>query len=952
MNNVENVFLAPPLGTHYSVTVLARSIAVNAVTDQSTNVAQDYALVISSGNGDVPDALTFTEAPISSGTSANVTILTNAFAGGSGISGALLLNQRAGANTPLLASGSVPWPGGSTGLIALGTLSQWRFYVLTNDQNYTNAAFVTFQPTDLSPPPASMAQTDLTNPAGASADIDLYVSTDPALTSLDPTALAEADKSLHRSGTEMLVLSNASPGPYYIGVKAEDQQAAEFSFLGVFSLQPFSTQDTDGSWILRGINLPAAIPDGSADRPGVTNVLALATAPIAVRRVVVTNDIWHESFSDLLGTLTHGRTSVVLHSNSLPPVDPVPYQYTYVYEDNGEGDIPGSQPTDGPGSLRSFIGQQGMGVWLLTMADQVPTHTGLVANVSLRLEPQNVSTGVQRDVQTNALTYDFVDVPAGATNLTVCVSNDSWSSVPLGLYLRRGSPPTPTAWDEMLEVSPPNGCLSLDLTSLPPVSAGRYFIGVFNPGDAPQTIRIDANVAVDSNTVTPVTYSAAGPLPIADDAVSYASLFVSNAQPIASVEARLHVDHPRISDMAFTLISPGGTRVSLFQDRGDATTNGLGGTVLITNLFPTRSDGDYNANTNVLHVGQNEGTLFVDYDFYQAPDTMHVYYDDVLIYDTGLVSSNNSFSVPFGPGVSTNLVIIMNETEQLRHQHPVGIHRHGGQPGARDPFGSPKTRTWRRCRSSLPRRLSCLKGATRSCTACRRNRSTPSWARMPSASGNWKCGIRARDQPIPPPQLASWQLRFTFRNTVPAPIGLSYATPGANTVPPGQVAPFFVDVPVWATRVTNILLYASAPVNLLFNQTSPPTGTNAGDATLLAASTGGFATLSTDGSPRAGPWRPLLPGGPKPRDLQCHRHPGDSVRHLRQHPDQGCSLPQHQFGRRRRHRLLSLHRQHKRRSRPIRDQWPECGPDTRGTQRPAATHARELFVYQRQPRTE
>ena len=73
----------------------------------------------------------------------------------------------------------------------------------------------------------------------------------------------------------------------------------------------------------------------------------------------------------------------------------MPYQYTFIYEDNGEGDIPGSQPTDGPGSLRDFIGAQGMGIWVLTMADQVPTHTGLVATVSIRLEPQIVSTGLR-----------------------------------------------------------------------------------------------------------------------------------------------------------------------------------------------------------------------------------------------------------------------------------------------------------------------------------------------------------------------------------------------------------------------------------------------------------------------------------------------------------------------------------------------------------------------------
>ena len=312
VNNVENVFLAPPLHAHYSVTVLARNIAVNAVSGQSTNIAQDYALVISSGDGAVPDALTFTDSPVASAPLADVIVLTNTFGTNSALSGALLLNQRVGANSPLLDVGSVPWPGGSSGLIAPGTPSQWKFYVLSNDQGYTNAAFVTFAPTLLSVPDASANQTNLARLASVPPSVDLYVSTDPALTNLDPGALAAADKSLRRSGTEMLVYSNAVPGTYYVGIRAEDQQAAQYSFMGVFSRLPFSTQDTDGSWVLQGINVPAVIPDASASRPGVTNVLALASQPIPIRRVVVTNEVWHESFSDLVGTLAHCPTSVVL----------------------------------------------------------------------------------------------------------------------------------------------------------------------------------------------------------------------------------------------------------------------------------------------------------------------------------------------------------------------------------------------------------------------------------------------------------------------------------------------------------------------------------------------------------------------------------------------------------------------------------------------------------------
>ena len=80
VNNVENVFLAPALATNYSVTVVARAVNVNAVTARTNDVVQDYALVISSGDGEVADALTVTDAPIVSVTSPSVTVHHQRFA--------------------------------------------------------------------------------------------------------------------------------------------------------------------------------------------------------------------------------------------------------------------------------------------------------------------------------------------------------------------------------------------------------------------------------------------------------------------------------------------------------------------------------------------------------------------------------------------------------------------------------------------------------------------------------------------------------------------------------------------------------------------------------------------------------------------------------------------------------------------------------------------------------
>ena len=62
VNNVENVYIPPLLATTngYAVTVLASRVNVNAVTAQTNDVVQDYALVISSGDGAITNAATVT----------------------------------------------------------------------------------------------------------------------------------------------------------------------------------------------------------------------------------------------------------------------------------------------------------------------------------------------------------------------------------------------------------------------------------------------------------------------------------------------------------------------------------------------------------------------------------------------------------------------------------------------------------------------------------------------------------------------------------------------------------------------------------------------------------------------------------------------------------------------------------------------------------------------------
>ena len=298
-------------------------------------------------------------------------------------------------------------------------------------------------------------------------------------------------------------------------------------------------------------------------------------------------------------------------STTIPcrPVDPVPYQYTYIYEDNGEGDIPGAQTTDGPGSLRDFIGEEGMGVWLLTMADTVAGHTGLVENLTIRLDPQIVGTGASLDVLTNAFFFDFIDVPIGATNLTVCLYNDSDHALARGAL----RPPRQSSHPNQLRPNAgrqsPLGMLVCKPHTLHPRSTPAAITSASSIRMAsPRPFALDATVDLDPNSIVPVIYTAAGPTPILDDAVSLSTIPVTNASPVLSLDVGVRIDHPRVSDLVLTLVSPSGTRVLLDENRGGASPNGMGLNIILTNIvldhFHRRSPRLDECHQHPLHLRQ------------------------------------------------------------------------------------------------------------------------------------------------------------------------------------------------------------------------------------------------------------------------------------------------------------------------------------------------------------
>jgi len=638
INNVENVYLQSTftrsLGTNYSITVVARRVDVNAITTKPDGIFQDYALVVSSASPTLPGAITLSADSIVENPSPHVTVVTN---------GVPLLNQKVGANSPYLVTTN-------------GNTNQWSFFIFTNAPAGTNGpgnqiagpyvAFHTFLPPNL-----SILRTS------QEADIDMFVSKDPAITNLNLTAIQGSTRGLKRLGSETVILTNSSIGDvFYVGIKSEDQMASSFGFFAVSSDKPFSSRDADGNIIATAYPLSADVPDGSPQTPEAALLFAFVMEPVIVDNVIVTNVITHDSGGDLFGHLGHDGQFAVLNNHQI-------FNGTkmFIYDESDSGEILPSQVVDGPGSLRDFVGQPGEGAWQLTMIDNSQFHTGRVDQLTIKIRPQpdNLGAGVVRRILPNRWTFTTTNVPPDATKLIVCASP---TEGPVEVYIRRESFPDQGNYDGFATISPPGDCISIGRNDSPPLSQGLYIIGIYNPNSFPVNVRFTVNVERNFTRGLDFQYKPGESIGLLDDAKTNGVIFVDRHQLIADVSVGVRIDHPQVSDLSLHLISPQGVRILLGENRGGLATANFGVTApLVTNVFDVNSAGGFEAASNILDLASPFGTLEVDYDFFGIPDDLRVYYDGELIFDSGLVSFNGTFSVDFGPGFSTNLVLVMNE---------------------------------------------------------------------------------------------------------------------------------------------------------------------------------------------------------------------------------------------------------------------------------------------------
>lgn len=577
INNVEQVTIGDPslLGRRFSITVRARRVNVNAVPDyfsttgNRNDVVQDYALVISSDIGADPE-LNDPDPSNPEGYLPNVDVwedftrvnLTNTEPRAELIritNGLPLIDQRVGANPTLIGTN--------------GTVGQWNFYVFTNitESNTlvtaragSNVAFVTFNPPNLS------------RQRALEADIDLYVSKDPRLTNLHPAAVSTAFKSVLGGGTESIVFTNAALGDvFYIGVKAEDQQAAEFSFIGVSSDRPFE-EERNGRIYLTGVPFEAAVLDGNPRRPTAGTMLAIGLSTRRIAHTQVKTTTFHENFPDLVGVLSKQRSRVILNNHSFGNTNFGTNVLTY--EDNPNFMTPSTRPSDGPGTLNDFVGYKIVGPWFLEMIDNSPSHTGRVYNLEIGIDPLRddllINGQFSDTVAGGEFAYYPLDVPPGVTNL---IFNFTGVSGTLEFYWREEALPTTNTFDVSRVINPPGVTFSV------PVIAGRtYYMGLRNPGSTPVdfTLLITAQFA-DANFNR--FFSERILEDVYDVATTNSVIDVRVDKLVSDVQVGVAMKHPRSSDIALTLISPQGSRLLLAENRGYTNTSGFGSASIITN---------------------------------------------------------------------------------------------------------------------------------------------------------------------------------------------------------------------------------------------------------------------------------------------------------------------------------------------------------------------------------
>lgn len=603
LNNVERIVFDPAGGTNFVISVVGYRVNVNARTDHTNAIVQDFALAIASAapvgtNAAAPAGTLTATVPALSPPGAGRGIVIGVTNGGA------LFSERVGANSPLVNG-------------RIGQTNQWHFYTFTNSPgtnldiftvsdtgvtnyliNGSNVAFVTF-------PVGNLSRARTNGP-----DIDLYVSTNAALLDLAPEVVKSASRSAGRDANELVFFTNSPVDGivYYVGVKSEDQQAAEYGFIGISSKEPFNRVDANGVNHPLSVPIRQPIPDGTPNLPGVGLYLSISITPGEVRTVTPRVTFTHQNFGDLLGNLSHTRRFAVLDNHGQILRRDYGTNVVVTYDDLGRRSLSGRARSDGPGSLVNFMGFPGVGAWFFSTSDNARGNVGRISGFDLGLLPNDFgATFVQRCVDGGLIEFEVINVPADASKMTITVTNMD-PALPLEVFIRREELPDltdPANNDKHATILPPGGDIVLGVRDSPPLQAGRYFIAVYNPHGVRVCYRIRGRLERELDSTFSRTFTSDGPSDLTDRAVAYSTITINETRPVSAIQVGIRVEHPRESDLAIRLVNPAGSSSLLAESRG--TTNGQGfGSELVT------SNGAFSHFAFVYDRASTRGVLYVN----------------------------------------------------------------------------------------------------------------------------------------------------------------------------------------------------------------------------------------------------------------------------------------------------------------------------------------------------
>jgi len=275
---------------------------------------------------------------------------------------------------------------------------------------------------------------------------------------------------------------------------------------------------------------------------------------------------------DLFGALKHqGDASFAVlynHAGTNAVTNAV-----FIYDDSSERNVPGAQHTPGPGSLHDFAGKKSGQQWQFTMIDGTREHLGTNLSLFIFLEKQqDLTNGITATINPGACREDFIFVPPEATNLTIRVG----VLVGTGPLSFEVCPLDGSGLCKSNYITGGSSTIAIDKNDVPPLRSDSYLVRLCNLGSEAVTVRILAELDIGVGVPQSRQFTLTKPVPILDDAITTITNFVTNHFEISALEVGLLIQHPRISDLAITLISPNGTRIVLFENRGALSTNGLG----------------------------------------------------------------------------------------------------------------------------------------------------------------------------------------------------------------------------------------------------------------------------------------------------------------------------------------------------------------------------------------